>query len=68
MIVKVKVVPNAPEWDVVKISEDEWVVYVPYPPKNDRANIALINYLRRFFNSVRLIRGRRSRFKVFEVK
>ncbi len=68
MLLKIHARPNAPDWHVVKRSEDEWVVFVPYPPQNDEVNRALIRFLRRYFNSVRLLRGRRSRLKVFEVE
>ena len=65
MQIKVKVFPGSKEERVEK--GEIWKIWVKEPPVEDRANKAVIEILKRYFRRVRLVRGRRSRLKIFEV-
>ena len=67
MLIKVKVIPNSKEASVVK-EKDIFVVKVKAKARRGQANLAAIVLLQKYFEKpVKLVRGQRSKFKVFEV-
>ncbi|HVE14695.1 MAG TPA: DUF167 domain-containing protein [Elusimicrobiota bacterium] len=71
MIVKVRVIPNAPENEVVSRIGSVLRVKVMASEVNDEANDALKRYLAEFFEvkprSVNIIRGAKGREKTVEI-
>ncbi|MFH1188655.1 MAG: DUF167 domain-containing protein [bacterium] len=63
--------PNAKEEKVIKIDETTFSVFVKAPPKEDKANFAIVEALARHFDvsfsCIRFVAGRTSKKKVFEV-
>lgn len=62
--------PNAREASVVKIDEDHFIVSVKEPPREHKANIAILKALAAHFKvpftTLRLVSGRTSREKIIE--
>lgn len=71
MIVKVRVIPNAPENEVVSRIGSVLRVRVNAPAVDDKANGALKRYLAEFFEvtprTVNIIRGAKGREKTVEI-
>ena len=71
MIVKVRVIPNAPENEVVSRIGSVLRVKVTASEVNEEANVALKRYLAEFFEvkprSVNIIRGAKGREKTVEI-
>ena len=71
MIVKVRVIPNAPENEVVSRIGSVLRVKVNAPAVDDKANAALKSYLAEFFDvsskTVNIIRGANGREKTVEI-
>lgn len=71
MIVKVRVIPNAPENEVVSRIGSVLRVKVHAPAVDDKANAALKKYLAEFFEvsskTVNIIRGASGREKTVEI-
>ena len=71
MIVKVRVIPNAPENEVVSRIGSVLRVKVNAPAVDDKANAALKKYLAEFFEvptkTVNIIRGANGREKTVEI-
>ena len=71
MIVKVRVIPNAPENEVVSRIGSVLRVKVNAPANDDEANIALRRYLAEFFEvapkTVNILRGAKGREKTVEI-
>jgi uncharacterized protein len=69
--ISVQVKTQARKENIVKISQQEYQVSVHAAPIAGRANQALIGLLARYFSvpksSVKLLRGRSSRKKAFEI-
>jgi len=72
MKISVEVKPNSKKPGVEKISETEFRVRVNVPPVDGKANDAVIAALAEHFgvprSAVALVRGEKSKKKVFEVK
>lgn len=69
MIISVEVKSNSRENSILKLGEDYYLVHVKAPAKKDKANKAVLNLLKNYFeNQVYLISGRTSNKKFFEVK
>jgi len=72
MKIFVKAKPNAKENKVEKIDDQHFTVSVKEPPMDNKANLAIIELLSEYFNvpisNVRLIAGRTTKNKVFEIK
>ena len=72
MLNKVKVFTNSKKEEVIRKSEDSFEVKVRAKPIEGQANIAVIDALAVFLklpkNKVRLIRGFKTRNKLFEIK
>lgn len=71
MIVKVRVIPNAPENEVVSRIGSVLRVKVAAPAMDDKANGALTRYLAEFFEvpprTVNILRGAKGREKTVEI-
>jgi len=69
IIIKAK--PGAKEDKVEKIDEANYMVYVKAPPKDGKANAAIIKLLADYFNTsqslVEIISGHMARVKVIEI-
>lgn len=72
MILKIKVKPNSGEQELVKISDDEYVISLKKPAENNKANIELLKLLKRYFKArvgdIKIIKGIKSKNKIIEVK
>ena len=66
MLIKVKVHPRSKKEEVKE--GEVWEVWVREPPLEGRANEAVIKLLKKYFKRVRLVKGHRSRLKIFEVE
>ena len=66
MLIKVKVHPRSKKEEVKR--GEVWEVWVMEPPLEGRANEAVIKLLKRYFKRARLVKGQKSRIKVFEVE
>lgn len=71
MIVKVRVIPNAPENEVISRIGSVLRVKVQANEVNEKANDALTGYLAEFFEvkprSINIIRGAKGREKTIEI-
>lgn len=71
MKIFIKAKPNAKQEKVEKIDETHFIVSVKEPPKQGRANEAIIKALAEYFDFSRsqicLVRGFTSKEKVFEI-
>jgi uncharacterized protein len=71
MKVKVRLRPGAKVEKIEKVSDTEYRVWVKAPPREGKANEALVEALARYFDrprsAVRLIRGKSSREKWLEI-
>jgi uncharacterized protein (TIGR00251 family) len=67
--IRVKVKTNARECRVEKIGDNDYIVMVKEPPKQGRANAALLKLLSRHFEGrIRIVSGVTSRNKIIEIK
>lgn len=71
MLIKVKVLPNSKNEEVVKKSKDSFEVKVREKPLEGRANKAVIKVIALHFKvpegKIRLVKGAKQRNKVFEI-
>lgn len=71
MKIIVKVKPNAKEEKVVQISDGEYAVWVKAPPKEGKANDAIVAVLSDYFSvpksRITILKGATSRLKVIDV-
>jgi uncharacterized protein (TIGR00251 family) len=68
---KLKVHPNSNEEKIEKLSENELEIYTKAPPEHNKANIAIINALSKYFNTSYkniILKGLKSKNKTVEVK
>ena len=67
----VRVIPNAKKDEFAGTREGEWLLRLNAPPVEGKANKAAIEFVSRFFgvprSAVMLIRGERSRHKIFQI-
>jgi uncharacterized protein len=67
----VRVIPNAKKDEFAGTREGEWLLRLNAPPIEGKANKAAIEFVSRFFgvprSAVTLLRGERSRHKIFEI-
>jgi len=72
MKIFVKAKPNSKENKVEKIDDQHFTISVKEPPVDNKANLAIMGLLSEYFNvsisNVRLITGRTTKNKVFEIK
>lgn len=68
MKLKIKVRPSSGREEIKKISEIEYVVYLKKPAADNKANMELLNLLKREFKkNVRIIFGFTSSDKIIEL-
>jgi uncharacterized protein (TIGR00251 family) len=71
MKIFVLVKPHAKQSKVIKVSENEFHVFVTEPPQENKANESVIKMLSEYFNipksNVILLHGKKSKRKVFVV-
>ncbi|MFA5856485.1 MAG: DUF167 domain-containing protein [Candidatus Pacearchaeota archaeon] len=68
MKIKVKVYPHSGKEEIIHLSENDYKVYLKKPPIENKANIELLKFLKRYFKKeVRLIKGANSRDKIIEI-
>ncbi|MEK7630183.1 MAG: DUF167 domain-containing protein [Patescibacteria group bacterium] len=71
MKISVKARPASKIEGVFKVSETEFIVKVKEPPREGRANVAIVKALAEYFKlpfyCVRLVSGATSKEKIFEI-
>jgi hypothetical protein len=71
MFLKVKVLPNEKEEEIIKKAEDRFEIKVKEKPENGLANQRVIELLSSYFNlpknKIMLIKGAKERNKIFEI-
>ncbi len=71
MLIKVKVFPNNKKEEIIKKSEDSFDIKVKEKPINGLANIAVKKALSLYFkipvSKVRLLRGFKTKNKIFKI-
>jgi len=71
MKIAVKVKPNSRQERVDVVGKNEFILHVKSPPKEGRANQAAIELLSEYFSvpksNISLVRGLKSKNKVFEI-
>ncbi len=72
MKISVKVKPNNKQEKIKKISQDEFLTWIKSPAKEGKANKAVIKVLADYFSvsksNIVLIKGEKSKNKIFEIK
>jgi len=69
MKLKIKVKPNSGKQELVKISKDEYVIRLKKPAEDNKANLELVKLLKKQgFESIKIIKGLKSREKIIEIK
>ena len=68
---KVRVIPNARKDELAGLREDEWILRLNAPAVDGKANKAAVDFVSEFCDvprsAVLLIRGERSRHKIFQI-
>jgi len=71
MIINVKVFPSNMKSKVVKLNNDNYLVYVKESRENDKANMELVKLITKYFNThfskVKIKRGKRNKNKVIYI-
>ncbi|VVB78430.1 putative ACR, YggU family [uncultured archaeon] len=68
MILKVKVYPSSGREEIIKISNDEYKVYLKKPAEDNKANIELLKlFKKKFKKPARISKGLKSRDKIVEI-
>ena len=71
MFLKVKVLPNEKEEEIIKKAKDRFEIKVKEKPENGIANQRVIELLSSYFNlpknKIMLIKGAKERNKIFEI-
>lgn len=68
MLIKVKVKPNSKKQEIVKISKEEYLIYLKKPAQDNKANEELIKLLKKELKKpARIVKGLTSRTKLIEV-
>ncbi|MCX6746657.1 MAG: DUF167 domain-containing protein [Candidatus Pacearchaeota archaeon] len=72
MIINVKVKPNSSKQKIETLGDGQYSIYLKSAPKNNKANIELINILSKHFKvqarNIKIKFGKTSNKKVIEVK
>ena len=69
MKIKVKVKPNSSKEEILKIKEDEYLVFLKKPAKEGKANLELLKILKKYFRKeVKIKSGFSSREKIIEIE
>ena len=68
MIIQVKVFPNSGKEEIIKIGENDYRVYLKKPAEDNKANIALLKFLKRHFKvGAKIIKGLTSKNKIIKI-
>ena len=68
MIIKIRLHPNSSKEEIKKINENNFEVWIKAKPVNNKANIELINLLKKYFKKeVKIKSGLSSRNKIIEI-
>jgi uncharacterized protein (TIGR00251 family) len=69
MIIKIKVKPGSCKQEIIKIKDNEFIVYLREKPENNKANLELIKLLKKHFHkNIKIIKGLKNRNKIIELK
>ena len=72
MKINIKVTPKSSKNELIKLSKDEWKVKITSVPVDGKANQGLIKFLAQELgikkNQIKIIKGKKSREKVIEIK
>jgi len=72
MLIKVKAYPSAGKKEIIKKEEDSFEIWIKEKPIQGQANRAVISVLVKYLNidrtKIRLIKGGKTRNKIFEIK
>ena len=69
MIIEIRVKPKSGKQEIQKISKKEYKVYLKQQAEDNKANIELLKFLKKYFKKdVKIIKGLKSRNKITEVK
>ncbi|MFH1325234.1 MAG: DUF167 domain-containing protein [archaeon] len=69
MKLRIKLHPNSSQEKISRINEMEYEVWIKEKPINNRANIALVKLLQKYFNKpVKINSGLNSKNKIVEIK
>lgn len=69
MKIKVKVVANSSQSEIINIDNLNYKVYLKKPAINNKANLELIKTMKKYFKKeVNIIKGHNSKDKVIEIK
>jgi len=67
MIINVKVKTNSGKQEIMQ-NNDKYLVYLKSPPENNKANIELINLLKKYFGKpVKIVKGLKSKQKMINI-
>ena len=67
LIIKVK--PSSRKQEIIKISDNEYKVYLKSPADKNKANTELLKLLKKHFKKqARIIKGMKSKNKIVELK
>ena len=66
MKIKVKVKPGSKKQEIIK--DKVWRIKLKEKAEKNKANIELINLLKKRFNKVKIVNGLKSREKILEVE
>ena len=71
MKIKIKLHPNSKQEKIVKLTEDSYEVWIKEKPINNKANLYLEKYLKKYFEKgvkgVKVVKGLKSKKKVIEI-
>lgn len=70
MIIYIKVRPNSEKKEILKKSDNSYLIYIKEKAENNKANIELIKLLQRYFKGKNIIikSGFKSKNKIVEIK
>jgi len=69
MIISIKVYPSSGREEIIKISENDYKIYLKKSAESGKANIELIKILKKHFNKeAKIIKGLKNRNKIIELR
>jgi len=69
MKLKIKAKPNSGKQEIVKVSSEDYKVFLKSSPEDNKANLELLKLLSKYFKrQVHIVKGIKSRDKIVEVK
>ena len=68
MKIKIKLHSNSSQKKIERIDEDKFEVWIKEKPIENKANVTLIKFLKKYFNrDIKIIKGLKSKNKIIEV-